>query len=46
VLAKVFPGLVMLSYAEIVGDMEIKTFGTVPNRRRGKRGDGSWWQRQ
>lgn len=31
VLDKIIPGLVMLSYGEIVGDVEIKTFGTLPN---------------
>jgi len=29
VLAKIFPGLVMLSYGEIVGEVELRTFGTV-----------------
>lgn len=31
VLDKIFPGIVMLSYGEIVGDVEIKTFGMVQN---------------
>jgi len=31
VLDKIIPGLVMLSYGEIVGDVEIRTFGTLPN---------------
>jgi flagellar biosynthesis protein FlhA len=35
VLEKVFPGLVMLSYGEVVGDVEIRTFGTVSNPEEG-----------
>jgi len=31
VLEKIFPGIAMLSYAELVGDVEIKTFGMVQN---------------
>lgn len=31
VLDKIIPGLVMLSYGELVGDVEIRTFGTLPN---------------
>ena len=31
ILEKIFPGVVMLSYGEIVGDVEIKTFGMVQN---------------
>jgi flagellar biosynthesis protein FlhA len=34
-LEKVFPGLIMLSYGELVGDVEIKTFGMVPNPESG-----------
>jgi flagellar biosynthesis protein FlhA len=34
-LEKVFPSLVMLSYGELVGDVEIKTFGMVPNPENG-----------
>lgn len=35
IFEKIFPGLVMLSYGEIVGNIEIKTFGTVPNPAEG-----------
>ena len=35
VLDKIFPGLIMISYGEIVGNIEIKTFGTVPNPAEG-----------
>jgi flagellar biosynthesis component FlhA len=35
VLEKVFTGLVMLSYGEVVGDVEIRTFGTVSNPEEG-----------
>ena len=31
VLEKIFPGVVLLSYAEIIGEVEIKTFGMVEN---------------
>jgi flagellar biosynthesis protein FlhA len=31
VLEKIFPGVVLLSYAEIIGDVELKTFGMVEN---------------
>ncbi|MEZ5339548.1 MAG: flagellar biosynthesis protein FlhA [bacterium] len=31
VFVKLFPGLVMLSYGEIAGDVEIRTFATVAN---------------
>jgi flagellar biosynthesis protein FlhA len=31
VLEKIFPGIAMLSYAELVGEIEIKTFGMVQN---------------
>jgi hypothetical protein len=34
-LEKVFPGLVMLSYGELVGDVEIRTFAMVPNPENG-----------
>jgi hypothetical protein len=34
-LEKVFPSLVMLSYGEIVGDIELRTFGMVPNPESG-----------
>jgi flagellar biosynthesis component FlhA len=31
VLDRIFPGVVMLSYGELVGDVDVRTFGVVQN---------------